>query len=105
MIDDAELRPKSDGELKAMLNECMSYGEVLLSSASEKFKQSESAGWDEGLYRQATEQLSEVERLSEEVNLIIRELQRRYEHTDLDEHSQSPVVNHGTSTSGGTERI
>ena len=72
-----DLQDKSDSELAAMLKDTLARVEELVQSASEKFKQSELAGWDESLYQNGRELLADSERLFEETEPISEELERR----------------------------
>ena len=83
MVEEANLRAKSDDDLVAMLKECMRSQESLGYSASERLKRSESAEWDDGLLQEARELLEEAGRLSEQGDLIGKEFERRYGHAAL----------------------
>ena len=86
MVNEADLRGKSDSDLESMLKECMRRIAALTYPASEKLKQAESAGWagwEESLHQEALEPLAEANRLSEEGDLIAKELERRYGHEVL----------------------
>ena len=80
MFETPDLTGKSDEELAAMLTEYMRREDSLAHAASEKFKQSESAGWDAGLYQEALDLLTDAERLSEESALVAEEAERRRGH-------------------------
>ena len=83
MVEEANLRAKSDDDLAAMLKECVRRQESLAHSASERLKQSESAGWDDSLHQEALGLLADAGRLSEEGDLIAKEFERRYGHAAL----------------------
>ena len=83
MVDEGDLRAKSDGELEAMLEECMRHVGNLTRSASEKLKQSELAGWEDSLHQQALELLGEAKRLLGKGSLVAKEFERRYGHEAL----------------------
>ena len=53
MFEASDLREKSDQDLAAMLEQYERRVGRLTFSASEKLKQSESAGWDDGLSQEA----------------------------------------------------
>ena len=91
MVEEANLRAESDGDLEAMLKELMRRMETLTSSASERLKQSETAGWDDGLYQEAVELLAEAGRLSEQGDLITKEFEYRYGQTALYGDREFPV--------------
>ena len=88
MSETRDLTGKSNEELKAMLTEYMRREEVMAHAASEKFKQSESAGWDPVLYQEALNLLTDSERLSEESALVAAEAERRLGHAALYENTQ-----------------
>ena len=71
------INEKTADELAAMLRETMDRAKALSQSASEKFKQSELAGWDETLYQGGIELLAASERLLEETNPVADEIERR----------------------------
>ena len=83
MVEEANLRAKSDDDLAAMLKECMRRQESLAYSASERLKRSDSAGWDDSLHQEALELLADAGRLSEEGDLIAKEFERRHGHAAL----------------------
>ena len=62
--------------------------ESLVHSASERLKQSESAGWDDSLHQEALDLLAEAAKVSEEGDLIAKEFERRYGHSALYEDRQ-----------------
>ena len=66
--------------------------ETLTQSASEKFKQSEVAEWDECIYQEGKDLLAEVERLLEETARIGEEIERRFDHAALEEQMRMPPV-------------
>ena len=72
-----DLQEKTVDELAAMLQETMDRAKTLGQSASEKFKQSELAGWSETLYQSGRELLAESERLFEETDPVADEIERR----------------------------
>ena len=72
-----DLQNKSDSELAALLRNALNHVDELVESASEKFKQSELAGWDESLYQNGRELLADSKTLFEETGPISEELQRR----------------------------
>ena len=80
MFETPDLTEKSDEEIASMLAEYWRLGESLAHSASEKFKQSESAGCDAGLYQEALDLLMDADRLSEESALVAEEAERRIGH-------------------------
>ena len=73
-----DLRAKTDDELVAILNQTLESTASLASSASEKFKQSELAEWDESLYLEGRELIEEVRRLFEQSAPVHEELERRH---------------------------
>ena len=82
MVEEADLKAKSDNELAASFEECKRSVETLAYSASERMKQAESAGWDDGLRQEAFALWAETARLWEEADLVAKELERRYGHAD-----------------------
>ena len=83
MSETHDLTGKSNEELEAMLTEYMRRKGILAHAASEKLKQSESAGRDLGFYQEALNLLTDAERLSEESDLVAEELERRLGHATL----------------------
>ena len=83
MVEEANLRAKSDSDLAAMLEECKRRAESLAYSGSDKLKRSESAGWDDSLRQEALGLLAEAARLSEEGDLVAQEFERRYGYAAL----------------------
>ena len=72
-----DLQRKTLDELAAMLQETIERATALARSASETFKQSELAGWDESLYQHGRELLAESERIFEETDPVAEEVERR----------------------------
>ena len=77
MGDGANLQKRTDHELAAILLETENRAQILVQSASEKFKQSEQAGWDDRLYQEGQELLADLKRLLEETAPVEEELGRR----------------------------
>ncbi len=77
MSETEDLANKSDEDLTAMLVAYMHREERLEHAASDKFKQSESAGWDAGLYQEALDLLAEADRISAESDPVAEEAERR----------------------------
>lgn len=77
MNEGANLQARTDQELAESLRETDTRARALVQSASEKFKLSEQAGWDESLYGEGDELLVELKRLFEETAPIEKELERR----------------------------
>ena len=77
MFETPDLTGKSDEELVTMMTEYMRLKKSLAHAASEKFKESESSGWDAVLYQEALDLLKDVQRLSEESVLVAEEAERR----------------------------
>ena len=73
-----DLHAKTVDELVAALKANKDEIDVLVTSASEKFKESEVAGWDEGIYREGTEKHKETQRLLKEGARVREELERRF---------------------------
>ena len=80
MFEPADLTGKSDEELAAMLQEYMRREKDFGHEISEKFKQSESAGWDAGLCQEAFDLLADAERILEESAPVAEEVKRRFGH-------------------------
>ena len=87
-----DLQAKTDDDIAAMLRSRMNHIETLTRSASEKFKQSETSEWDEGLYQEGTELLVEAERLQEQIAQIGEELERRLDHVVQEDHKLTPTL-------------
>lgn len=77
MFETPDLTGKSDEELVAMMTNYLRREESLAHAASEKFKESESAGWDVDLYQEALDLLKDAQRLSEVSVLVAEEAERR----------------------------
>lgn len=91
MFEKPDLREASDENLAAILEEVMRRVESFTFTASEKFKQSESAGRDDSLYDEGLELLAEAKRMWEENPDIAKELERRYGHEALYGDPQYPT--------------
>ena len=76
-----DLKAKTDDELVAILDQTLESIASLVSSASEKFKHSELAEWDETLYREGRELMEEARTLFEQNAPIHKELERRHNQT------------------------
>ena len=88
MVEDADLRAKSDSEFLALHEAFKHRVEVLVHSASEMMRQSESAGWDDDLRQEAFDLWSEAGEQWEGVHLVAKELERRYGPADFVEDEQ-----------------
>lgn len=72
-----DLQAQTVDELGAILREIMHRADVLVQLASEKFKESELAGWDESLYQHGRELLVESRKLFDETAPVAEEVERR----------------------------
>ena len=72
-----DLQEKSTDDLVAMLQETQHRVDTLVQSASDIFKQSELAEWDESLYQKGRELLAESRKLFEETTPVAEEVERR----------------------------
>ena len=72
-----DFQARTVDELVATLQANRDEIDSLVASASEKFKQSEAAGWDEDIYREGTEKHKVVQRLLREGARVHEELERR----------------------------
>ncbi len=78
MVEEANLGDKSDSELVALHEECTRLVESFAHSASERMRQSEAAGWDNGLREEAFALWAKAATQWAEANLVATELERRY---------------------------
>ena len=76
-----DLKARTDEELIALLNQTLESIGSLVSSASDKFKQSELAEWDESLYQEGRELMDKARRLLEQTAPAYEELERRHNQT------------------------
>ena len=77
MGDEVNLQTRTDHELAAILRRTEIRARSLVQSASEKFKLSEQAGWDECLYQEGEKLLGDLKMLIEETAPVEKELERR----------------------------
>ena len=89
MNDEQDLQSKTNEDLAAMLIESEARSEALVQSASERFKQSELAGWDECLYQEGMAFLEQVQELSNQTAPIADELESRLGPTLLAEQMRT----------------
>ena len=78
-----------------MLRAAMDRVHMLNHSASEKFKQSEAADWDDGLYQEALGLLEEAQELFDENALIADELECRIDPSVLEQLTPKPDFHRG----------
>ena len=88
MSPGSDFTGKSDEELLKRLEEYGHVIERLNYSASDKLKQSETAGWDDALAQEAQDLLSEAEKLSKEGEQIEKEFEHRYGREALRDNRQ-----------------
>ena len=79
-----DLKTKTSAELASMLQETKDLVEDLVQSASEKFKESEKAGWDKQIYEEAQSLLTRIETLQQETEPVVEELECRLDPDTLE---------------------
>ena len=78
MVEKSNLTEMSSKDLGEILDQAMNRVENLMHTAGDKFKQSESEGWQESLYEEAMELMAEARKTLEDTGYIVAELEARY---------------------------